>query len=99
MLHNRLTALGVTATALALTAASSSTYAASNMIVGAGKDWAAVGGASDESSYSQLEQINTSDAGELGLAWSLDLPGEVTLEATPLEVDGTIYFTGSLAKA
>jgi quinohemoprotein ethanol dehydrogenase len=33
----------------------------------------------------------------LGLAWSLDLPGESTLEATPLAVDGVLYFTGSYA--
>jgi quinohemoprotein ethanol dehydrogenase len=28
---------------------------------------------------------------------TLDLPGEVTLEATPLAVDGTLYFSGSYA--
>jgi quinohemoprotein ethanol dehydrogenase len=65
---------------------------------GAGQVWTAVGGAADESSYSRLDQINTRTVEKLGLAWSLDLPGEVTLEATPLEVDGRIYFTGSLAK-
>ncbi len=29
------------------------------------------------------------------MAWSLDLPGENALEATPLAVDGVIYFPGS----
>jgi quinohemoprotein ethanol dehydrogenase len=96
MLHNRLTVLAVSAAALLLTASSSS---ASDKAVGAGNDWPAVGGASDESSYSRLDQIHVGDTGKLGLAWSLDLPGEVSLEATPLEVDGTIYFTGSEAKA
>ncbi|HUD31056.1 MAG TPA: PQQ-binding-like beta-propeller repeat protein, partial [Novosphingobium sp.] len=65
---------------------------------GAGQDWTAVGGAFDESGYSRLSQIDTGNASHLGLAWSLDLPDEVTLEATPLEVDGTIYFTGSYAR-
>ncbi|MFC0203365.1 PQQ-dependent dehydrogenase, methanol/ethanol family [Novosphingobium soli] len=65
---------------------------------GAGDDWTAVGGASDESGFSRLAQIEAANVARLGLAWSLDLPDEVTLEATPLEVDGTIYFTGSYAK-
>jgi quinohemoprotein ethanol dehydrogenase len=65
---------------------------------GAQQDWPSVGGAPDQSSYSQLDQLTAGNAGRIGLAWSLDLPGEVSLEATPLEVDGTIYFTGSLAK-
>ena len=37
------------------------------------------------------------NVGRLGLASSLDLPGEVSLEATPLAVDGVLYFTGSYA--
>jgi quinohemoprotein ethanol dehydrogenase len=100
MSRNRLTALVVSAAALALTAAGSATHAAADKpaSVGGGKDWTAVGGAPDESSYSRLDQITAADVGKLGLAWSLDLPGEVTLEATPLEVDGVIYFTGSQAK-
>jgi quinohemoprotein ethanol dehydrogenase len=98
MPRNRLAMLAVIAAALAVTAASSSTRAASDRAVGAGNDWPAVGGAPDESSYSRLDQINLNDIGKLGLAWSLDLPGEVSLEATPLEVEGTIYFTGSEAK-
>ena len=67
--------------------------------VGGAADWTAVGGGFDETSYSRLDQIGTGNIGKLGLAWALDLPGEVTLEATPLEVDGVIYFTGSYAKA
>lgn len=67
--------------------------------LGAGDNWPGVGGASDETSYSRLTQLDSSNVDKLGLAWSLDLPGEVTLEATPLQVDGTLYFTGSYAKA
>lgn len=65
--------------------------------VGTGADWTATGGSADETGFSQLEQITTANIGQLGLAWSLDLPGEVTLEATPLAVDGTLFFTGSYA--
>jgi quinohemoprotein ethanol dehydrogenase len=65
--------------------------------VGAADDWTAVGGSMDEAGYSRLDQIDRENADQLGLAWSLDLPGEVTLEATPLAVGGTLYFSGSYA--
>ncbi len=60
-------------------------------------NWPGHGNGPDESGYSPLAQINRDSVGKLGLAWSLDLPGEQTLEATPIEVDGIIYFTGSRA--
>ena len=69
-----------------------------NAANGAGSDWPSVAGAADESGYSQLGSINTANAGRLGLAWSLDLPGEVALEATPLAVDGMLYFPGGRSK-
>jgi len=65
--------------------------------VGAEADWSAVGGGADETAYSRLGQINANNVGDMGLAWSLELPGEVTLEATPIAVDGTLYFSGSYA--
>ena len=37
--------------------------------------------------YSRLAQITEANAARLGLAWSLDLPGEGTLEGTPLAVE------------
>jgi quinohemoprotein ethanol dehydrogenase len=64
---------------------------------GADANWTAPGGAADESGFSRLEQINAKSIGDLGLAWSLDLPNEVTLEATPLAIDGILYFSGSYA--
>ena len=64
---------------------------------GTGDDWTATGGSSDETGFSRLDRITTGNVGRLGLAWSLDLPNEVSLEATPLEVGGTIYFSGSYA--
>jgi quinohemoprotein ethanol dehydrogenase len=59
--------------------------------------WPSHGGAPDESGYAPIDLIRTDNVGKLGLAWSLDLPGEVSLEATPLEVDGVLYFSGSYA--
>jgi len=63
--------------------------------IGAGADWPTVGGAADEAGYSRLDRISAANVSGLGLAWYLDLPGEVTLEATPLAVGGVLYFTGS----
>ena len=71
--------------------------ASANEAAGTSADWPNHGGAADESGYSQLDQIKASNVERLGLAWSLDLPDEVTLEATPLAVDGVLYFTGSYA--
>ena len=66
--------------------------------VGTAENWMAPGGGADESGYSQLNQIDTGNIDHLGLAWSLDLPDEVTLESTPLEIDGTLYFSGGYAE-
>jgi quinohemoprotein ethanol dehydrogenase len=60
-------------------------------------DWPNYGGQYDEAGYAALDQINTGNISRLGLAWSLDLPGQQSLEATPIEVDGVLYFTGSFA--
>src|SRR5579862_9479136 len=68
---------------------------AARVSVGAGLDWESHGGDTDESGFSRLSQITTQNIGKLGLASFLDLPGEVTLEATPLAVHGTLYFSGS----
>ena len=59
--------------------------------------WSSHGGTPDESGFAALDSISKSNVGKLGLAWSLDLPGEASLEATPLAVDGVLYFTGSYA--
>ena len=66
--------------------------------VGAETNWTAPGGGVDEAGYSRLTQITPDNVGRLGLAWSLDLPDEVTLQATPLAVDGVLYFSGGTAK-
>lgn len=63
----------------------------------AASNWVSHNGDPDETAYSSLDGINTGNIHKLGLAWSLDLPGESSLEATPLAVDGVLYFTGSYA--
>ena len=62
---------------------------------GAAVNWPGVGGAADEANYSQLAGITSANIGQLGLIASLDLPGEASLEATPVAVDGVVYFSGS----
>ena len=49
-------------------------------------DWAEHGSDSNETNFSPLKQIDIANVAHLGLAWFLDLPGEVSLEATPLEL-------------
>jgi quinohemoprotein ethanol dehydrogenase len=66
--------------------------------VGTGPEWQYVNGDSDETGFSRLDKITPANAGKLGLAWYVDLPGEVSLEASPIEVDGIVYFTGSYAQ-
>ena len=65
--------------------------------VGASVDWTHPGGGPDESSFSRLTRIHRGNVDELGLAWSMDLDAEATLEAPPLAVGGVLYFTGSYA--
>lgn len=57
--------------------------------------WLSVGRTASESHYSPLESINDRNVKELGLAWFLDLPNQGTLQATPLAVEGVLYFSGS----
>jgi PQQ-dependent dehydrogenase (methanol/ethanol family) len=45
--------------------------------------------------YSSLKQINVSNAARLQSRWAAQLPGESSLEATPVVVDGIMYTTGS----
>lgn len=62
-----------------------------------GTNWESGGRDNTEQHFSPLSQINGETIGKLGLLWSLDLPGEHSLEATPLAVDGVLYFSGQTA--
>jgi quinohemoprotein ethanol dehydrogenase len=61
----------------------------------AGDNWLNHDGGVDQASFSALSDLTPSNVDHLGLKWSLDLKGEQSLEATPLAVDGTLFFTGS----
>jgi quinohemoprotein ethanol dehydrogenase len=76
---------------------SPATAAPSSAAIGAGAEWHNVNGDSDETGYSRLDKITAANAGKLGLAWYLNLPGEASLEASPIEVAGVLYFTGAYA--
>ena len=58
-------------------------------------DWATYGLDYYEQRFSTLDQINDSNAAQLGLAWQFDTATDRGLEATPLVVDGVMYATGS----
>jgi quinohemoprotein ethanol dehydrogenase len=55
-----------------------------------GRDWLAFGRTYGEQHYSPLDQINVSNLGRLGLAWSLDLPVGNSVTG-PVEVGGVLY--------
>ena len=59
-------------------------------------DWVGHGRDAAEQRFSPLTQIDERNVRRLGLTWSLDLPGETTLSATPLEIEGVVYFCGGM---
>src|SRR5690348_7756610 len=76
--------------------ASKSTVAEGQAIAdeNSGTNWLSNGRTYSENHYSPLTSINTTNVKRLGLAWFLDLPNQGSLQATPLAVNGTLYFTG-----
>ncbi len=62
-----------------------------------GENWLAHGRTHSEQRYSPLAEINAENIGQLGLAWSLDLPDARQLVGTPLAVDGILYVTSSFS--
>lgn len=61
-------------------------------------DWLSHGRNYREDRYSELDQITKENVGELGLAWSASLGTKMGLVATPLVVDGIMYFSGPFNK-
>jgi quinohemoprotein ethanol dehydrogenase len=59
-------------------------------------NWLAYGRTHNERRFSPSDQINTGNVADLGVDWFLDLPNDVGLVSTPLVVDGTLYFTGTM---
>jgi quinohemoprotein ethanol dehydrogenase len=61
-------------------------------------NWMGPGRTYSEQRFSPLKQINDSNANQLGLAWSYDLDTRRGQEATPLVIDGVMYFTSAWSK-
>jgi quinohemoprotein ethanol dehydrogenase len=61
-------------------------------------NWVTHGGTYDEQRFSKLAQINASNVGKLGLAWSTELDTNRGQETTPLVVDGRVYLTTAWSK-
>lgn len=62
-----------------------------------GDDWPAYGRTYGEQHFSPLTQVNDRNVGQLGLAWSLDLPPGNSV-TQPIAVKGVIYFATSYSK-
>jgi len=76
--------LGLTASAVAFAQQSAS-------------DWPSYGLDHTEQRFSQLTQINRGNVSQLKLDWALDVPNAVSINSTPLTVDGVIYFSADRA--
>jgi len=63
----------------------------------ADNDWSSYGLDHTEQRFSPLDQINRSNVGRLGLDWSLNVPDAVSINSTPLAIDGVIYSSADRA--
>ena len=59
-------------------------------------NWLAYGRTHNERRFSPSDQIDSGNVADLKVDWFLDLPRDVGLVSTPLVVDGTLYFTGTM---
>jgi len=70
-------------------------------LVSAGQDsgnWLSYGRTYSEQRFSPLKQVSDNNVQQLGLVWSFDLDTNRGQEATPLVVDGVMYFTSAWSK-
>ena len=61
-------------------------------------NWMSYGRTYSEQRFSPLKDINDHSVGQLGLAWFYDLDTHRGQEATPIVVDGVMYFTSAWSK-
>jgi quinohemoprotein ethanol dehydrogenase len=61
-------------------------------------NWMSYGRTYNEQRFSPLKQINDQNVGQLALAWYVDVDSRRGDEATPIVVDGVMYFTTSWSK-
>jgi PQQ-dependent dehydrogenase (methanol/ethanol family) len=70
-------------------------------IIGADREpgnWMSHGRDYGEQRFSPLKEVNEENVGSLGLAWHYDLDTDRGQEATPIVVDGVMYFTSAWSK-
>ena len=60
--------------------------------------WLTVGRTTDEQRFSPLKQIDTDNVKQLSLAWYMDFDSNRGQEATPLAIDGVLYFSTAWSK-
>jgi alcohol dehydrogenase (cytochrome c) len=60
------------------------------------KTWSYYGGDQSNQRYSTLDQINTTNAKDLGLVWEQSLNLDEAQECTPIIADGTLFVTTAL---
>lgn len=61
-------------------------------------NWMSYGRTYNEQRFSPLRQINDQNVSHLGLAWYVDLDARRGQEATPIVVDGVMYFSTAWSK-
>jgi quinohemoprotein ethanol dehydrogenase len=61
-------------------------------------DWVSYGKGYSEQRFSPLDKVNTTNVGQLGLAWYAQFDTDRGQEATPLMVDGVLYTTTAWSK-
>src|SRR6266481_2508909 len=61
-------------------------------------NWMSYGRTYSEQRFSPLKQISDQNVGQLALAWYVDLDTRRGQEATPIVVDGVMYFTTAWSK-
>ena len=61
-------------------------------------NWLSYGKTYSEQRFSPLQQINDQNVAQLGLAWYVDLDTHRGQEATPIVVDGVMYFSSAWSK-
>jgi quinohemoprotein ethanol dehydrogenase len=63
-----------------------------------GENWFLKGGSFRGDHYTPLSRVNDDNVGDLGLAWSTELPIPDGTPTTPIIVDGTVYIGGAYSK-
>ena len=71
---------------------------AARLLAAPADQWMTYGGTYQEQRFSTLDQINTGNVSQLGLAWFADYDTNLQQEGTPLYIDGVIYVSTAWSK-